>query len=99
MLDIFILQCFLANPAGLSRDVDLLTLALNIISLEKSIQFRFYYYASNILLHHNKSIIYINLRLFLYFPRSVNTNLLYYSLAIFLSLPSKLQFNTINISG
>ena len=32
----------LANPAGFSREVDLFTLAFNIILLQKSIQFRFY---------------------------------------------------------
>ena len=49
-----IVQCFLANPvlanpAGFSLEIDLFTLAFNIILLQKSIQFRLYKQASNIL--------------------------------------------------
>ena len=35
-------QCFLAYPAGFSREVDLFTLAFNIILLQKNVQLRFY---------------------------------------------------------
>ena len=64
-------QCFLANPAGFSRKVDLFTLAFNTILLQKSIQLRFNNQASNILLRHNKSTIYINLCFFfILFPLS-----------------------------
>ena len=38
----FLVYPVLANPAGFSQEVDLFTLAFNIILLQKSIQFRFY---------------------------------------------------------